>query len=105
MNKFIRTDIEQGLILLKTAIHNALSDIENNVEAEIILGDYVPFSLVVDCAEQRGWKNDDYYDFDTHGWECDCWYHMVTPDNKSVEIWSSLWKGQKTRIRLSDEDN
>lgn len=101
MNKFIKTDIEQGLILLKTAIHNALNDIENGIEAEIILGDYVPFSLVVDCAEKRGWKNDDYYDFDTNGWECDCWYHMVTPNNKSVEIWSCLWKGQETRIRLS----
>ena len=29
---------------------------------------------------------------------------MVTPDNKSVEIWSCLWKGQKTRIRINNED-
>lgn len=105
MNKFIRTDIEQGLILLRTAIHNALNDIENGIEAEIILGDYVPFSLVVDCAEKRGWKNDDYYDFDTNGWECDCWYHMVTPNNKSVEIWSCLWKGQETRIRINNNED
>ena len=101
MNKFIRTDIEQGLILLRTAIHNALNDIENGIEAEIILGDYVPFSLVVDCAEKRGWKNDDYYDFDTNGWECDCWYYMITPNEKYVLIESCLWKGLPTKIEVN----
>lgn len=104
MNKYIRTDIEQGLILLNAAINNALNDIENNVEVEIILGKHVPFSLVVECAEKRGWKNDDYYDFETNGWECDCWYHMITPENKSVEIWSCLWNGQATRIRVNNEN-
>lgn len=104
MNKFIKTDIEQALILLRTAINNALYDIENGIESEIILGDHVPFSLVVECAEKRGWKNDDYYDFDTNGWECDCWYYMLTPDNKSIEIWGCLWKGQGTRIRVNNEN-
>ena len=105
MNKFIKTDIEQALILLRTAINNALYDIENGTESEIILGDHVPFSLVVECAENRGWIKDDYYDWDTNGWECDCWYHMITPNNKFIEIWSCLFKGQETRIRLSDENN
>ena len=105
MNKFIKTDIEQALILLRTAINNALYDIENGIESEIILGDHVPFSLVVECAEDRGWIRDDYHDLDTNGWECDCWYYMLTPNNKSVEIWSCLWKGQKTRIRINNEEN
>ena len=105
MNKYIKTDIEQALILLRAAINNALYDIENGIEDEIILGDHVPFSLVVECAEQRGWKEDEFQDFDTNGWECDVWYHMITPDNKNIEIWSCLWKGQETRIRLSNENN
>ena len=102
MNKYIKTDIEQGIQYLKVGIMNALADIESG-EKEIILGNHVPFSLVVECAEQRGWKEDKLKDWDTNGWECDCWYFMITPNNKLVEIWSSLWKGQKTRIRLSDE--
>lgn len=105
MNKFIETDIEQALILLRTAINNALYSIENGTESEIILGYHVPFSLVVECAEGRGWVRNTYYDFDTNGFECDCWYHMITPNNKCVEIWSCLFKGQKTRIRLSNEDD
>ena len=105
MNKYIKTDIEQALILLRAAINNALYDIENGIEDEIILGDHVPFSLVVECAEQRGWKEDEFQDFDTNGWECDVWYQMITPDNKNIEIWSCLWKGQETRIRLSNENN
>ena len=35
MNKYIKTDIEQGLQLLKTGIMNALADIENGNEEEI----------------------------------------------------------------------
>ena len=32
MNKYIKTDIEQGFTLLKVAINNALADIENGEE-------------------------------------------------------------------------
>ena len=104
MNKYIKTDIEQGLILLKAAINNALYDIESGIEDEIILGDYVPFSLVVECAEQRGWKEDLYHEFETNGFQYDCWYYMITPNNLDIEIWSCLWKGQETRIRLSNDN-
>lgn len=103
MNKYIKTDIEQGLQYLRTGIMNALADIENGNEKEIELGEFVPFSLVVECAEKRGWKTDKHNDFDINGWECDCWYYMITPNNKHIEIWSCLWKGQETRIMLSDE--
>jgi len=102
MNKYFKTDIEQGLTFLRTAINNALSDIENGDEEELNLGEHVPFSLVVECAEKRGWNRDDDYDFDTNGWECDCWYHMLTPNNKPVLISGCLWKGLDTNIVLYD---
>jgi hypothetical protein len=104
MNKYIKTDIEQGVQYLKIGIMNALADIESG-EKEIILGDYIPFSLIVKCAEEREWKswyNDLSEDFDTNGWEVDCWYYMWTPDNKYAMISSCLWKGQKTSIALED---
>ena len=105
MNKYIKTDIEQGLQYLKTGIMNALSDIEQGEEEIIILGKFVPFSLVVECAEERGWKEDPDIDWDwTNGWEVDCWYKMITPNNKKVGIESCLWKGQKTKIYINEND-
>lgn len=84
MNKYIKTDIKQGLKYLKTGIMNALADIESGKEDEIILGDYVPFSLVVHCARQRGWTDDENQSCDdwTNGWEIDCWWYMYTPDDR-----------------------
>ena len=102
MNKFIKSDIEQGLKYLKVGIMNALADIESGEEEKITLGDYVPFSLVIECAEERGWcpwtdELDD--DFDTNGWEVDCWYRMSLPNTETeVVIAGCLWKGQQTEI-------
>ena len=56
MNKYIKSDIEQGLKYLKVGIMNALNDIESGKEKIIILGDYIPFSLIVGCAEEKGWE-------------------------------------------------
>ena len=104
MNKYIKTDIEQGLQYLKTAIMNALADIESG-EEEIILGEFVPFSLVVKCAEERGWKEDPNMDWNwTNGWEVDCWYSMYTSSNKKVCIESCLWKGLITKIYINEND-
>jgi hypothetical protein len=106
MNKYIKTDIEQGLKYLKTGIMNALADIESGKEDEIILGDYVPFSLVVNCAKQRGWITDEQQSDDwTNGWEVDCWWYMYTPDGKiNVCIESCLWEGQQTTLRVNHDD-
>lgn len=101
MNKYIKTDIEQGLKYLKTGIMNTLSDIENGEET-IILGKNVPFSLVVECAEERGWRGNKSEDFDTNG--CDCWYYMITSNGKKVCIESCLWKGQITKIYIDEND-
>jgi len=106
MNKYIKTDIEQGLKYLKTGIMNALADIESGKEDEIILGDYVPFSLVVHCARQRGWMDDEQQSSDwTNGWEVDCWWYMYTPNGKiNVCIESCLWEGQQTTLRVNHDD-
>ena len=107
MNKYIKTDIEQGLKYLKTGIMNALADIENG-EQEIILGEHVPFSLVVECAEERGWRpfTDELdNDFDTNGWEIDYWYDMRLPNTEiKVVIAGCLWMGQKTKIYRENEE-
>ena len=44
MNKYIKTDIDQGIQYLKVGIMNALAAIESDEEEEIILGDYVPLN-------------------------------------------------------------
>ena len=105
MNKYIKTDIEQGLQYLKTGIMNALVALENGEEEDIILGSHVPFSLVVECAKNRGWIADDYNNSDmTNGWQVDCWYYMWTPNKiKYICIESCLWQGQKTELRVIEE--
>ena len=46
MNKYIKSDIYNGILQLKHGIMNALADIENDNEKEIILGEFVPFSIL-----------------------------------------------------------
>ena len=105
MTKYIKTDIEQGLQYLKTGIMNALAALENCEEKDIILGSHVPFSLVVECAENIGWIADDYNNDDmTNGWQVDCWYYIWTPNKaRYVCIESCLWQGQKTELRVVEE--
>ena len=100
MNKYIESDIEQGLKYLKCAIMNSLSAIEEGETDHIVLGEHVPFSLIVQCAEERNWKEDPNMDFGdwTNGWEIDCWYYMYTPKKQKVCISSCLWKGQFSEI-------
>jgi hypothetical protein len=106
MNKYIKSDIEQGIQYLKTGIMNALADIESGKEKEIVLGDYVPFSLVVHCAKQRGWTDDEQQSSDwTNGWEVDCWWYMYTPDDRiKVCIESCLWEGQSTKLIVNSNE-
>ena len=101
MNKYIKTDIEQGLQYLKTGIMNALASIENG-EKEITLGDYIPFSLIRQCAEERGYSESD--DFDVNGWDCDCWYHITSPSGKNICIEGNLWYGT-SKIWIEDEND
>jgi len=102
MNKYIKTDIEQGFKYLKTGVMNALSDLENGTEKEINFEFPVPLQLVIDCAEERGWK-DDHDDDWTNGWEVDYCYLMIHPDieDKYLAISGSLLQG-KTVISLEN---
>ena len=97
-SKYIESDIHNGLTFLKCAIMNALADIESGERLEIDLGDYVPFSYVVKCAEDRGWKCSNDESLEIEGFGCDCWYYMITPKRQKVLIKSCLFKGQPTKI-------
>ena len=81
MNKYIKTDIEQAMTLLKVAVNNALSDLETGKEEKIRFGCSLPLLLIIHCAEERGWE-DDHEDDWTNGWEVDYCYRMVHPDIK-----------------------
>lgn len=101
VTKYIKSDIESGLGYLKSAIMNSLAYIEKGGE-EIILGKHVPFSLVVECAENRGWIEDNRFDFDYDGWEINCVYFMITNNDIPVAIESCLWKGLETKILVNN---
>lgn len=100
MNKYIKTDVEQAMTLLKIAINNALSDLETGEEKEIRFGCALPLSLIIQCAESRGWE-DDHDDDWTNGWEVDYSYRMINPNikDKCLGISGSLLCGN-THIYL-----
>ena len=99
MNKYIKTDIEQGLQYLKLGIMNALADIESGEVDEIELGDFIPFSLVRKCAEERGYQQ---IDFDINGQECNCWLYMQRSNQKAICIEGNLWYGT-SKIYIADK--
>ena len=100
MNKYIKSDVEQGMSLLKVAINNALSDLEEGREKEIKFETSLPLQLIIQCAESRGWE-DDHDDDWTNGWEVDYFYKMVNPniEDKCLGISGSLLCGN-THIYL-----
>ena len=104
MNKYIKTDIEQGLQYIKTGIMNALSGIESGEEDEIVLDGPIALSFIIKCAEERGWIEDPNMNWDwTNGWEVDYFYYMITPDKKRVGIYGSLLNGVSVRLSVDDE--
>ena len=105
MNKYIKTDIEQGVILFKIAINNALADLETGREEEIRFETSLPLQLIIQCAESRGWKedmDDDWNDW-TNGWQVDYWYYMKF-SNKNIRliISGSLLEGN-TKLVIDNE--
>ena len=81
MTKYIKTDVEQAMTLLKVAINNALSDLEEGREKEINFKCSLPLLPIIQCAESRGWE-DDHEDDWTNGWEVDYSYRMI---NSNIE--------------------
>jgi hypothetical protein len=100
MNKYIKTDIEQGIQYLKIGIMNAFSDLESGEVDEINLGNFIPFSLIRKCAEERGYQETD--EFETNGWDCDCWYYVQREHGKRICIEGNLWYGT-SNLYVADE--
>ena len=102
MNKYIKTDIEQGMSFLKVAINNALVDLEEGRKKEIHFEASLPLQLIIQCAESRGWE-DDHEDDWTNGWEVDYWYRMIHPNREDyLSINGSLLIGN-TSIKIENE--
>ena len=104
MNKYIKSDIEQGISFLRVAINNALSDLEENKEKEIQFETSLPLQLIIQCAENRGWE-EDMNDWDwTNGWQVDYWYYMKF-SNKNIRLMisGSLLEGN-TKLIIDDND-
>lgn len=97
MNKYIQTDIEQAITLLKIAINNALMDLETGEEKEIHFGCNIPLSLIIHCAEDRDWKDDpnDNWNNWTNGWDINYSYKMINQNikDKYLGISGSLLYG------------
>ena len=104
MNKYIKTDIDQGIQYLRVGIMNALSDIENREEKEIRFETSIPLQLIIHCAEERGWE-ENMKDWDwTNGWQVDYWYYMIFPDkNIRLMISGSLLEGN-TNLIVDDNE-
>ena len=105
MNKYIKTDIEQGIQYLKAGIMNALADLESGEEKEIRFEASIPLQLIIKCAEERGWEEDmDDWDW-TNGWQVDYWYYMKFP-NKNIRLMisGSLLEGNNTEL-IVNHDN
>ena len=100
MNKYIKTDVEQAMTLLKVAVNNALFDLEEGEEKVIRFETSLPLQLIIQCAEERGWE-DDHEDDWTNGWEVDYCYRMIHPDmkDKCLRISGSLLCGT-TRLSI-----
>ena len=104
MNAFIKTDIENAVILMKAAIMNALHAIESGEEKEIQFEAPIPLQLIIKCAEERGWE-EDMNDWDwTNGWQVDYWYYTKFP-NKNIRLMvsGSLLEGNTSLIIDDDE--
>ena len=103
MNKYIKTDIEQGLKYLKVGVMNALADIESGEENEISLGP-IALPLIIECALERGWIEDPDMDWDwTNGWQIDYFYYMIAPFSKKVGIYGSLLESDNVRLVVDNE--
>ena len=103
MNKYIKTDIEQGLQYLKIGIMNAFSEIESGNTNSIELGNFIPFSLIRKCAEERGYQETE--DFDTNGWDLDSdyWYYIEKP-NQKICIEGNFYYGTFEIFKIEDDE-
>lgn len=104
MNKYIKTDLEQAVSYMKTAIMNTLHDIDSGEEEEIDLGPNLSWNLFNNCLEEAGWEHDDTCDWDPNGWQVDFWDYWFSPSGKFCCIQGSLWDGLNYKISVNHDD-
>lgn len=88
MNRFIETDITNGLLYIKAAIMNALYELDNGDETELSLNTYVPYLLIRDCLDSSGWISQG--DYRAHGQTVDFCEHWMSPTGKIIEVSGSF---------------
>ena len=91
MDKYIESDLHNGLVYLRCAIMNMIDVLVSNEECkEISYEKYIPFSLVRECFEDLGYEV--IRDFETNGWDCDCWIYYKK-NNKEIVVQGNLYYG------------
>lgn len=75
MNKYIKSDIHNGLVYLKCAIMNIFHALETKEINEYVLNS-ISFYYIIKCAKERGWEEDLMPDDE---------YHMIFP-NKDIYL-------------------
>ena len=100
MNKYIKTDLQDSIKLMRIAIMNALNDIETGEETRINLGPYISQPLLIECLQEANWKIEN-EDFDAY------YYETKTPSNKKVIISSEdgddviIYSSKYTSVSIS----
>ena len=103
MNKYIKTDLENAEKYMKSAIMNALHDIDSGEEKRIDLGNNISWNLFLQCLDEANWNHDDDVNFDTNGWEIDFWDVWWSPSGKCCDISGSLC-GQSYQIHVNTDE-
>lgn len=79
MNKYIKTDLQDSIKLMRVAIMNALNDIDTGEETRINLGPYISQPLLSECLQQAKW------DIEIEDPD-EIYYVTKTPSGKKVSI-------------------
>lgn len=97
MNKYIKSDLEDSINLMKAAIMNTLFDIDSGEETHIDLGKYISCALLYDCLIQACWREkvksswQDRLNFISY---------WITPSGREVSIEGSFWCNQNYIISI-----
>lgn len=85
MNKFIETDIINGIKLLTCAVSNILNSLDSMEIDSFKFGPYISASLVEKCMVDLGWKQDG-----------DIWYstssrNFIFTDDLTIELYNEQY--------------
>ena len=83
MNKYIKTDLQDSIKLMRVAIMNAFNDIETGEETRINLGPYISQPLLLECLQEAKWEitRDEMYSDEMYSY-----YETKTLSGKKVII-------------------